>query len=304
MDFFRKRATPVENMTLIAIAAGIDGLLALVSALLPLGALFLLFAIPLFSALVAIYCKKAYYPLYVLVALGVSLAASAWDLANTIFYLFPSLLTGGLYGILIDKKVPSSFLIFFTSCLQFVLFIATFFLIKAIYGVDMGALLLRLVNKPNEEPARIILPLFGYAYALSQVALVHFFAVASLSRLGIQVAPERNRLPMYSFLSIAFLISAFILAFFFPAACYVLLGMGVYWAILSFYRLFLSPRAAVWIAFGFLCFLALLCFAAFYGKMPRYSGLSLCLLLFLAPPFSEILHFLLLRKGASDPRIK
>lgn len=304
MNFFRKRSTPVENLTLIAIVAGIDGLFSLFSALLPLGALFLMFAIPLLSALVAIFCKKGYYPIYIFVAAGVSLAVSAWEITNTIFYLIPSLFTGGLYGILIDRKVPSSINIFVTSLLQFLLFIASLFLIKAIYGVDMEVVLLTFANKGESPSAPIVFPLFGYAYALAQVTLAHLFAIISLTHLGIEIPEEKKNIPMYPLFGFFFIAVALGFSFLSPTVGYVFLGFGIYWSIFAFSRLFDGVSIVSWIVFGICAFIALILFAALYRKMPEYCGLLLIGLGFLAADISSFLHCLLLRKKRSDPTMK
>ena len=276
MKLFRLRTSPLENLTFVAMMVAFDAILSLVSALVPFSSLFLMLLAPLTSAAVSLFCKKRYIPLYLISALGIGIAITAWDFMNTLFYLFPSLLAGSLYGFLWRLKAPSSINIFTTSLLSFCLFYVSMTLIRLFLdGVNMIDVLLALINRKGDPYAPTVFPLFIYGYALTQTALSHAFLFSQLKRLG-QVEALEGRLPYtYPALALLFAVSSLLTAFLNPKVAYFLLGITIYWSTCSI-KLFLPRPKPLAIAAAVLSiFIGILLFAGIYKSMPEQSGLIL-----------------------------
>lgn len=276
MHLFRKRISPVENLTFIAMMVAFDAILSLVSALVPFSAIFLMLLAPLTSAAVALFCRKRYIPLFLLAALGIGIAVTAWDFLNTIFYLFPALLTGTLYGLLWQWRVPSSLNIFVTSLLSLALFYASISLIKAMLGgVDMIEVLLTLIRRQGDPVARTIVPLFLYGYSLTQTALSHAFLVTELRHLD-QEEPEEATWPKwYPLFATLLLVSSLVTAFFHAKTAYFLFGLGAYWAVASAFALAPKIHPVAIALLVFTVFGSVFLFAGVYRYMPSESGLLL-----------------------------
>lgn len=290
------RTTPATNIAFLAIMAGIDALLSLVSALLPASALFLLFFIPFTSALVAYYCQARYYPIYLFGALGVCIAVSAWDFQNTLFYVLPGLFTGDVYGFCLKKNWPSSWSVFLSSLTQFAFFALSLWLVKLFYEVDVRVTLLSMLGKEWSEEVGIIFPLFALSYSFGAVSLAHLFFSLQAKYLNLHF-PEPPQVDWPSFLaSILSIALSFLFFFLLPAWGYFFLGLGFYWALVLFVRRCWNPR---WPLFAFLAgflFLSVLLFALFYQKMPAGTGLGLTNLFSLSFAASSFLDSVLGKK--------
>ena len=276
MKFFSPRQTPTQNITFIALMAGFDAILCLIGALVPLSSIFLMLLVPLVSAAVALFCQGRYLAIYILGAIGVSLAFSAWNIMNTLFYLIPGLLVGVTYGLLWKLKLPTSINVFLVTLLAFLLFYASIYLMKLLFdGVDMVNVLLTFVGRGNDAISRQIFPLFAFAYSLAQIVITHIFVTYELERMGIEEIEGGKLVPYYPLLGIALLGAAIGIGFAYVPLAYFFLGLGVYWAAISASDL--HPRIHPF-TFVFLALSAgasILFFALLYAKMPKATGLLL-----------------------------
>ena len=307
MKFFSVRETPAQNITFIALMAGFDAILCLVGAFVPLSSIFLMLLVPLVSSAVALFCQGRYVPIYVLGAIGVSLAFSAWNIMNTVFYLIPGLLVGVTYGLLWKLKLPTSINVFAVSLLSFVLFYASISLMYVLFdGVDMINVLLTLIGRGNEPFSRQIFPLFAFTYSLAQIIITHIFVVYELQRMGIEEVEGGRLVPYYPLVAIAFLGLGLGLGFVYLPVAYFLLGLGIYWAcvcILDFHPR-IHPASIVMLVLTLGA--SFLAFAALYAKMPGGTGILLMSIPFMGAALSSACNRLLLRmrdkKGPKPPR--
>ena len=276
MKLFRSRVTPLENLTFLAMLVAFDAILSLVGALLPLASIFIMLLAPLTSASVSLFCKKRYIPLYLFAALGISVAVTAWDFMNTLFYLFPSLLTGSLYGLLWKAKAPSSINIFLTALLSFGLFYLSMYIIKLLLsGVDMADVLLSFIGKKDDPYARTVFPLFIFGYSLTQTALSHVFLLYQLRRLGKEESQEGAFIYWHPVIAVTFSAVAIIIGLFHAKIGYFMLGVAIYWAVFALINALLKPKPFVIAGLVISLFIGALVFAGAYRHMPDQSGLLL-----------------------------
>lgn len=276
--------------------AGIDAILCLVGAFVPLSSIFLMLLVPLVSAAVSLFCKTRYCFIYVLGAIGVSLALSAWNVMNTVFYLTPGLLVGVTYGLLWKAKLPTSVNIFLVTLLSTGLFYLSFLLLRVFFdGVDMVNMLLTFIGRGNDPISRQIFPLFAFGYSLAQIAITHIFLVYELRRMGMDEIEASRLLPFYPLFAALFLALAFGLGFAYLPLAYFFLGLGVYWTVnsaLSFYPR-LHPFAIVLLVLTLGG--SILLFATLCPKMPNQSGLLVLALPLLCTSLISSLNRLFLR---------
>ena len=284
MKFFSTRETPTQNLTFVALMAGFDAILCLVGAFVPLSSIFLMLLVPLVSAAVALFCQGRYIPIYIIGAIGVSLALSVWNIMNTVFYLIPGLLVGVTYGFLWKLKMPTSINVFAVTLLAFGLFYASIFLMKGLFdGVDMINVLLTFIGRGNDPISRQIFPLFAFCYSLAQIIITHIFVTYELQRMGIDDIEGGKLVPFYPLIGIGFLTIGFGVGFAYVPLAYFFLGLGIYWTACAGMDLY--PRIHPF-TFAFLALaigVSILAFAGLYAKMPQSAGLLL-----LAVPFAGI----------------
>ncbi len=293
---FQEKETLLQNMTFMAMIAGIDALLSLFAALFPLSALFLMLLIPLSATIVSLYCKARYLPIFLVATLGVCIAVSAWNFQSTLFYVLPGLITGVAYGLFWKKGFPPSLSLFLVSLLQFGLFYFSLYLVEWIYGVNMPSFLLGLIGQGENPYAKEIFPLFGFAYCLATVSLSHLFALTQLERLH-QETPKED-LPFFVLPAAAMATAAisFGLGFVLPWLSYLFLGFAIYfaaWCAVSFYP---NPKVLALVLLGILVVASLFLFAALYPHRQANQGLTMLSLLPFSLGVAAIINSLLSKK--------
>lgn len=305
MGFFNRKQRPVENITFIAMMVGFNALISLIATWLPFSGIFIMLLAPLTSAAVCLFCRTRYVPLYILSVLGISLAVTFWDIHNTVFYLIPAIMTGVCYGILLVVRLPRVYLLFFTAIVAMGFFFLSLSLIKwFLGGLDMANVLLAMIGRPNDEIGRKIFPLFGWAYSLAQVGIMHLFLSMQFSKLGIQ-EEEGNAHPLLegatAFITFGLSIG---LAFINIEFGYLFLGFGLFWFI-CLSRYFFPKILPICGVFLFISILGgIFSFAALFAKMPPYSGLILFAVPGVLVSLTGALNGLLLKKNASSGQPK
>jgi hypothetical protein len=276
MTVFKKRETLTENMTYMAMMAAINVIFSLFAAWIPLGAIFVMIALPLTSAVIAIYCKPKYYAIYLLATIGVCLAATAWDMKNTLFYVIPSIFTGLAYGVLRKTKVPVSIIVFLVTGLQMLITYGSIWLIQWIYEVNMVSFIEELLGVAGSPLMINIVPAAMFAYALGQTGLSHLFMTGELSHLNQQEAEDNWISWVYPIIGIVFGVASFALSFWEQILGYVFLITTLYWSCFSVASLF-NPRApiVVYIVGGVLLLGSFFAFAGCYSLLAEGQGLIL-----------------------------
>ena len=300
MEIFKIREKPVENSTLIALVIALQAVFSILTTFVAdfvVIPLIIILLIPLSSVLIPLYCKKNYYIVYIVSSLIINLAVSSVNLTNTIFYMVPSILVGFAYGLFCKIKLPTSISLFLLSLLELVFWIASLFIIKGIYQIDMEVVLLNVINK-NTDSGRTIFLLFGYVFSLAQVALIHLFILVQSKYLGF-ITIKENKIPFIypAFAGILASFSAFI-GIYYSNVAYLFLGFAIYWSIYCLLSL-ISHKRKVLIALDILLTVMMLIpFAFVYKAIPKLNGMLLTNL-FLIPTiiFSILDGIISKRKG-------
>ena len=301
--YFRLRESPVENLTFIAMMVAFDAIVSLIAGLLPLSAIFVMLLVPLTSAAVALFCKAKFVPVYLFAGFGICLAVSAWNIANTVFYVLPAMVTGLVYGLLWKAKVPASANLFISTLVSLALFYASLYFLRAVTGVDMVTFLLNAIRKGDDPLAPNIFPLFGFAYSLAQMVITHAFIQPQFDRLSYPIPSEDKMLPFHPLIAAVFSIISAIFAFFNAKIGYLALGFSVYWLLFSIYGILRFHRSWTFVLMGVFFFGGWLLFAAIYQNAPAGNGLTLVSVPVGFLAISIFLNYVLLRNGAKQPKI-
>lgn len=136
------KTNTINKITFSSILLGINILFIIINIYLPISILILI-GIPLSTTLTKIKCGNKYTFLTILCSVIIT---SLIDFQTSIFYLLPSLLNGFLFGIFINKKIHSYYIIIFTSLIGITIQFLSFLLIKIIYQINITTLLTSLLN--------------------------------------------------------------------------------------------------------------------------------------------------------------
>lgn len=176
MNFFQKKETPIQNMTFMALMSAINVVVTLLTCFLWYLAIVLILILPLTSVLVGLYCKKRYYPLYIICSLLLCYLVTIYDPINTLFYVFPALLSGFCFSIFVKIKFPKIFLIIVPAIINLLFNYLAIPFINYFYGQDILNTLQQLLFLTKFECFNLIVPSILFIFSFIQ-ALLSFLII-------------------------------------------------------------------------------------------------------------------------------
>ena len=232
MSIFKKRETPIQNIAYMSIMAAINVIFVLLSNILPLLLFLLIFLLPLTSAIVTLYCKKRYYPIYFITTLALCILVSfGFTIFDTLIYVFPSLITGFIFGVSFEKNVPGIMIIVGNTIIQFLLSTLTFYVLGYIItNLNMMNVLINafgLKDFPYKDTFTLI---FLYVISMIQITLTYMFIKLQIKRFTIEFNLEiSNKVTL--FIGTFIIYSLIILSYFiFPkwTMVFVIMPLPIY----------------------------------------------------------------------------
>lgn len=138
-----KNSLAIKQLTFISIMCGINILFTILNLFLPFFTLVILIGLPFASLLVKMKVSFRYIIIYFLATLA---SCFLIDLQTAAFYIFPSLISGLLFGFLIQKRINGFYIIIVNSLVNIVLETISIFLIQIISNVDMFDFFSKILN--------------------------------------------------------------------------------------------------------------------------------------------------------------
>ena len=128
-----KQEKRINQLCFATIMLSINIIFIVLNLFLPLFSLILLIGIPFSSVLVKLKCNYKYTLLYIICSLLISFFI---DFQSTLFYLFPSLISGLVFGILIKKNIHAYYLIICSSLINVLIQFFNIFIMNKFYQID------------------------------------------------------------------------------------------------------------------------------------------------------------------------
>ena len=232
MAFFKKRESIVDNIAYMALMAAINVVFVLLTTLVPFLLFLLVFILPLTSLIVTIYCKKKYFILYALATIILCLVVTIWNVGDTLFYVIPSIVSGFLFGFLIEKRVSAILIILITTLVQAILMypmIPLIHLITGRYIVDDFLTVFHLSSFPYTGH---LTHMFIILMALIQEIISFIVIYDEIGKFGIDVEEQHDDTLVISLivigLSITIIVSYFFVNEAMNALLILLFVLGVY----------------------------------------------------------------------------
>lgn len=177
MELFKKRETLVQNIAYMAVMAAINVIFVLLSNILPLLLFLLVFILPLTSTVVTVLCKKRYYPIYFVATLLLCFVVSiGFSIFDTFIYVLPSLITGFLFGLCLEKKVPAIYVIIGGTVFQYCFTLLTFYVLGYIVtNLNLTDSIIAAFGLAEIEFKAVIVQLF--LFFVSEIQIILSFLV-------------------------------------------------------------------------------------------------------------------------------
>ena len=186
MGIFQKRETLVQNIAFLAIMAAINVVLLLLATLFPYLLLFLTLILPFVSLLVTIYCKKRYYPIYLLATIGLSFLVSFDAISNILFYILPGVLSGFVFGFCLEREIPSNYSILYSALVYVMCSYLSLVLCNALLGESIEEVYFRLLNLNLFPLKHFLIAPFIFAIAIIQSSLSYLVIQREIGKLGLE----------------------------------------------------------------------------------------------------------------------
>ncbi|MCD8195185.1 MAG: DUF2232 domain-containing protein [Coprobacillus sp.] len=301
---FKKRETLVQNMTYMAIMAAINVVFVLLTTFVPVLMFLMVFILPLTSTMVALYCKKKYFIIYALVTVGLCMLVTMYNISDTLFYVIPSVITGFIFGFMVEKKIHAVWIIFTTSVIQLVL---SYLMLPVIYfwlGIDMVNVFASVFGLADYEYLAYLVPSFIYFLALGQEAISYIVIKGQLPKFNYNVTTENKFIYtpyIGALLSFTFSI---VFAFIYGPVAYLFMMFAAYFTIFIVASSAYRDGMKAWISLPIAFIVSIFIFAWLYSYIPDPLGLLAVEVMFGLVSITALVNDLLTTKAKIAPRVK
>ncbi len=220
MAIFKKKKTLIGNIAYMALMAAINVIFILLSAWIPVLFILLIFILPLASTVVTYFCKKKYFLIYAIATILLCTLASFWDIGNVIFYVIPSLVSGFIFGILIEKGVSPIIIILCGVLAQVTLSYLAIPLIYLIYQRNIVTDFATLFSLQNFAYLKYVQNIFICVLAIVQQAISFMIIYEEISKLYINPRFEKKDNLIVPCATLFFIVLSVVLAFLYPELSY------------------------------------------------------------------------------------
>lgn len=299
MDINKKK-TLIQNITYMALMAAINVVFVLLTTFLPFLFFLIVFVLPLTSAIVTIHCEKKYYPIYAFSTIALCLICTIWKIDDTIFYVIPSIISGFVFGLLIEKKVPSFWIILATTIIQIGFTYASIPLIKVMTGRNIINDFATVFGIGDFQYLDYVTPCFIFTLALIQQILAFVIIREEIVKFGI-VLNEAKQIPLSLAISIGVSILFVVLfGFVYGPLAYLFSLISMFLSIYALVYLVLEKKLPIYIMLIASVFTFAILFAIFYPLVKVPLGLLFINILFFMIAIIVLINNYLLKSKGKD----
>ena len=271
---FKKRETLTQNIAYMGLMAAINVIFVLLTYFVPFLIFVLVFVLPLTSVVVTIFCQKKYLPIYMLATIGLCLIATFNNFSDTLFYVIPALISGVLFGLMVEQKISPVWIIFASSLVTTGLSYAFVPLIELIYNQNIITVFLTIFKVDGFTYIDYAVPCFIYLISLIQSVLSYLFIRAELPKLGITMEDESRFIPLLIASLFCLLLVGLSIPFF-PKMSYLFSMWFIYFGCYVLIDLALLKKTYIYIGFGFAVIVEFVLFGTLYQIIPQPFGFLL-----------------------------
>ena len=220
MKLFKKQESIVQNMVYMGLLAAVNVVFVILTYFVPFLLFVLVFVLPLCSVIITYYCKKYYFPIYFAVVVAICLLI---DLPDTIFYVIPSLITGFIFGLFVDKKIQPIFSIILATTVQFGISLAFIPLIKVLTGRDIVIDMVTIFHLQDYIYLNYVVISFVFFVAFAQIMVSYLVMHSELVKFGISFSTDTKNIYILDLISIGCGLLTILFAFIYPVITFVFL---------------------------------------------------------------------------------
>lgn len=297
MAIFKKRETLVQNISYMALMAAINVVFVLLTTFIPYLFFLIVFVLPLTSTIVMLFCKKRYFVIYALATLGLCLLITISNIGDTLFYVLPSIITGAIFGIMIEKEINNTWIIILNTLIQSVLTYISFPIITLFTGINVIDTFVNLFKLKDFAYVDFIVPIFVFFLSLMQVIISFMVIKDEVEKISHKTNDSITFKDetLFVIISLALIISIIIFPFFYGPASYLALCLLIYFSIIETIAGFLKMNKTLSIILGLSLIVSFFLFSAFYSSIKAPYSLLLIGLFFILPEIISYTYSLIVK---------
>ncbi len=227
MNFFRKRETLIQNMTFMALMAALNVIFSLLSTLLPILFFLLVFVLPLTSTLVCIFCKKRYYGIYAVATIGLCLLINFYQITDVISYVIPSIVTGLIFGLMIEHKINSFWTILAAAFVQAVFSYVSIIIAGLFIDRNIIEEILKLLSLEEFAFKGYVTSMFIFIIALIQIAITYLIIREEIKKMGVETNEEPPSIPILSIITVGLTCATIGVSFLHGPTAFIIFGFTI-----------------------------------------------------------------------------
>lgn len=300
MEPHKKRETLIQNITYISLMAAINVVFVLLTTFIPVFFFLIVFVLPLTSVIVTLHCKKRYFPIYAVATVGLCMICTIWRIDDTIFCVIPSIISGFIFGLLTEKKVPSFWIILATTILQIGFTYASIPLIKVMTGRDIVEVFATAFGIADFKYLSYVVPCFIFFMSLAQEVLAYVIIREELPKFGYTLN-DPKQLPLSLFISLCSFISlAVIFTFINGPMAYLFTLFALLLAVYAIAYLIMENKISLYISLGATAIVSFFLFGILYKYINEPLGLVLINIFFFGVAIIVLINNYLLKGHKKD----
>ena len=243
----KKNRTLANNITFIALMAAFNFIFALLMVYLPAFSLVLYVFLPFVTTITVLHVGKKYLSIYYISSILLTFIINLNGLDFIIFTLIPSLITGSVFGICLEKKVNSVTAILLSSFCQFAFSLLTIPLINAIYMNNQSIInVFRAFLGENRENLtyKLFLPTV-FAVSLAQNIISFLIISSEMNKFKVTINNSDELSIAYSYIACGLFLLTIISIFVFDDLMYLLLSLTLVLSLLLLFTNQLKYKKAL-----------------------------------------------------------
>lgn len=243
----KKNRTLANNITFIALMAAFNFIFALLMVYLPAFSLVLYVFLPFVTTITVLHVDKKYLSIYYISSILLTFIINLNGLDFIIFTLIPSLITGSVFGICLEKKVNSVTAILLSSFCQFAFSLLTIPLINAIYMNNQSIInVFRAFLGENRENLtyKLFLPTV-FAVSLAQNIISFLIISSEMNKFKVTINNSDELSIAYSYIACGLFLLTIISIFVFDDLMYLLLSLTLVLSLLLLFTNQLKYKKAL-----------------------------------------------------------
>ena len=272
MALFSKKTSLVHNITYMAIMTAVNLVFIVLDTYVPFAMVLLILLLPFVSAVVSYFCQKKYYIIYAVASIGLCLI---FNIADTIFYIVPAVISGFVIGLLLDKKINPFWMILCSTLIEVVLTYAFIPLINLLSNANIVVTFLTLFKLNEFAYKEELMHLFILFIALTQCSLTHMVLLTEIKKIGVETNTRVNSFIPYIVGTLSCLVIALIFAFTYRPPSLAFIALSFYFGIFLLFQIIPCKKPLVYFFLGLILLVMFVLFVIFFTKLDKPMGFML-----------------------------